>query len=378
MSPTAALQRTGLSSELMHQPEFYLRVLRGIATANWAGLMVLVWVLTWMALSPAMSWGQLGAFRAVFVFIVVEFALGTLLLEYLTRTRAWYQSIPRLGLNRLQQLTTVVLVWDGVHVLGAFEALGGFHGPLVALLPLLGLTPFVMLPRRRAWVASGLLLCAVGLMGAGQLLGWLPPLGAIGGDFLRVPDSTPMVIVVLLSCLFAGSVVGANLGRSFAPCRMPPEQRLAQSLGGFSVATLRRRTLEEEGRLGTTLSTACVLLLDVQGLQEHMAVEGMDAGWTRLRQLSEAIGRQTRSDLDTFAYLGEGRFGLLLPTSDTQSATEVAQRIQQDVCDSQPGIRLRFAVVGLQPAGLGEVRALEAYLQEGLGRMEAVPTAPAS
>ncbi len=328
------------------QPEFYLQVLQRICIANFAALALVLVVSGLFFATPGLWLSPQGPLGAMFVFIAVEFFVYNSILAGLLRFRGWYLRTPRLGLNRLMHLTWVVLIWDAIHVLGAFFVFGGFHGPAVVLLPLLCLVAFIMLPARKAGMACGLLAAGLLLVGILQMTGLVYPLGALGVNFTRVPESTPAAMLIVLVGLATAVLIGSRLHRWLG---LPEgaEYNLAlmdRRFGCFTRDTLSQRLADESQREKQFNSVSSFVVIGIDGLDAYVAAHGIDEGWQRLIDTSALITRQTRADLDTTAYLGGGRFGVLLPTARADKASEVAQRVVTDAQGADMALRLGVGV----------------------------------
>lgn len=312
-----------------HQPEFYLHALRAICIGNSLALLVVAGIAGFFAYSENLVWETVDNFNVLFEFIVLEFFAFNCLLFLLLRYKSWYEKTPREGLNKLRHLTWVVLLWDGVHFLIGFEVFGGFHGPFVILLPIICVLAFQALPVREALIACGTLGTALVTLALAQVTDHVFPLGALGSNFTRVPDSTGAVAAVVLTGTAASVFLGWRLQSWLGATTVGSGALhfLDHRFGCFTEATLKLRSEEESRRVFRNASASAFLLIRVENLVQTMQSSGIDASWDTLQQTQRVIANNTRSDLDTCAYLGNGRFGVLLPTATTAQAEAVAGRI---------------------------------------------------
>jgi len=348
------------------QPEFYLQVLQRVCAANYAALALVMVVSGLFFITPGLWWSAQGPLGTMFGFVVVEFLVFNTILAGLLRYRGWYLRTPRLGLNRLTHLTGVVLIWDAIHVLGVFFVFGGFHGPAVVLLPLLCLVAYIMLPARKAAIACILLAVGLLLVGGAQMSGLIYPLGALGVNFTRVPESTPAAILIVLAGLGTATLIGSPLHRWLG---LPEgaEYNLAlmdRRFGCFTLETLSQRVADESQREEEFDSAASFVVIGIDGLDAYVAANGIDEGWQRLIDISALIVQQTRADLDTAAYLGGGRFGVLLPTATSEKAAEVAQRVLADALSAYATLRLGVGIAQVPRNSSDGDRLLETCIAE--------------
>ncbi len=341
-----------------HQPEFYLHALRVICIGNALALLAVIAIAIYFASSTQMVWTSVGPFNQLFEFITLEFFVFNCVLFLMLRYRSWYQKTPRLGLNKLRYLTWVVLAWDGVHFLIGFEVFGGFHGPFVILLPLLCVLAFLALPGRAALIACASLGVALLALAVAQSSDHFFPLGALGINFTRVPESTGVVAAVALAGTAASVYLGWRLQNWLGTTQLGTGALsfIDPRFDCFTAATLERRTQEERHRVTESASTSAFLLIGVEDLAETVQAEGIDAGWEALQRAQEVIAANTRSDLDTCAYLGQGRFGILLPTAGYAQAENIAGRILEATAHS-PGPRPLHLGYGITEITGGEVPA---------------------
>ena len=242
--------------------------------------------------------------------------------------------------NKLQHLTWAVLAWDAVHVIGAFELFGGFRGPFVVLLPLLVLGAFLILPRRAALLSTAaMVLALLGLAGL-QYQGWLYPYGALGINFTLLPQSLPLNVGVIVVALLVGVKLGDYLGgrQRLEPWGLAVSALYDPRFGCFSRETLAHRCADEVERARRYGQPPALALLALEGLDTLVAERGPDAADAALEALWQQISLHTRHDLDTCAYLGDGVFGLLLPTADTRQAQQVADRVSDRMHQFAPEI----------------------------------------
>lgn len=322
------------------QPEFYLQVLWAVCRANWLALLLVTCLVLAFRFAPGYYWPQTGPMNTLYTFVAVEFALFNLALWGLLRYRGWYQATPRKKVNKLQHLTWAVLAWDAVHVIGAFELFGGFRGPFVVLLPLLVLGAFLILPRRAALLSTAaMVLALLGLAGL-QYQGWLYPYGALGINFTLLPQSLPLNVGVIVVALLVGVKLGDYLGgrQRLEPWGLAVSALYDPRFGCFSRETLAHRCADEVERARRYGQPPALALLALEGLDTLVAERGPDAADAALEALWQQISLHTRHDLDTCAYLGDGVFGLLLPTADTRQAQQVADRVSDRMHQFAPEI----------------------------------------
>ncbi len=314
------------------QPEHYLAILSGLCRANWLALGIIFALGAWLMHGAAFTWPRTGHFTSLYILIALEFGLGNLALALALHFRGWYQRMPREALNRLHHLTVIVLIWDGLHVLGAVEAFGGLNGPLAPVLPLLLMVGFLILPLRQALGFALAFMLSLVVLVLLQISGVLYAPGALGDNFRLLPESLPLSLLVMLAT--AGAVI--SLGSAwrnrldFGALGSHPDDLINPHFGCFTVTTLERRLAEELPRGHRHGSPTSYVLIRLDKLEELMRSEGLDGIDKQLTLLSAAILKHTRLDLDTCAYLGNGCFAVLLPTASRPIAQAVVQRIVFD------------------------------------------------
>ncbi len=329
------------------QPEHYLAVLGGLCRAHWLALLVVVLVAFWIRASSSLHWPQTGYFTELYVLIALEYGLANLCLTLALQFRGWYERTPRAKLNRLRQLTLLVLLWDGLHVLGAMLVFGGLNGPLTPLVPLLVLAGFVMLPQAHALRFALGVLVVLSLATALQYFEFLHPEGALGATLRVMPDSIPlnflMILAISLPAIVVGSGVRERLERAFHG--QHPVNLMDARFGCFTPASLERRCGEELRRGQQHGSPTSLMLIQVGNTAELLQNDGLDGIEIVLSRLAEIMKTQTRLDLDTWAYRGNACFGVLLPTASSEAAAAVQRRIVNSAGLLIPQARLGIGLV---------------------------------
>lgn len=319
------------------QPEDYLAILRGICAANWLALATMLGTgLLIRAVEPTL-WRMAGHTTLVFWLVAIEFGLLNLALSWALHDRGWLERTPREALNRLRQLLHIVLCWDAIHVLGAIEAFGGLSSPLLALIPVLILMAYLILPTPAAHWQAGALLLGLTLIVALQLQGVLHAGGAFG-PALQAPAPWPWLTVLLIAPLLLAMVILAHRVRLSPGLVHRPGAPRQDAFGLWHQDTLLRRLNEEcrrGERLGSSLSLVIIRISDFDRLN---AQQGYAASRARLAELATRILEVTRQDLDTAASWDDVSFALLLPTADAKGAQAVCERLRQR-CATSPGLR---------------------------------------
>ena len=308
--------------QLRYQPEHYLAVLTGLSQANWLALVLLVGIFI-----ATGGWPSNPSMCVLFGAVGAGFIVANLLLSLCLKYRGWLQKAPRSALNRLRQLTAVVLFWDAIHVLGLFDLFGGLQGPFAALLPVLVVISFNMLPRKSAILASGLLIFGVVTLLGLEELGVLIPLHAVIDESQAAALQSSRAFALVLAAISIASlfityrqVDGVNIHNR------GPKDLCDPRFNCFSLACWHARLGSELIRGHAQKSTTSVVTV---GLKSADVASDFDAVNVQLRLLAAAALNSTRQDLDTLSYIGNLQFALLLPTATQDKCDEVVARIQQ-------------------------------------------------
>lgn len=359
--------RPGARPLAPQQPEDYLAILRGICAANWLALATMLGAgLLIRAVEPTL-WRMAGHITLAFWLVAIEFGLLNLALSWALHDRGWLERTPREALNRLRQLLHIVLCWDAIHVLGAIEAFGGLSSPLLALIPVLILMAYLILPTPPAHWQAGALLFGLTLIVALQLQGVLHAGGAFGVA-LQAPGLWPWLTVLLIAPLLLAMVFFAHRVRLSPGLVHRPGAPLHDALGLWHKDTLLRRLNEEcqrGARLGSSLSLVIIRIRDFDTLN---ARQGYAASRARLAELATRILEVTRQDLDTAASWDDVSFALLLPTADVKGAQAVCERLRQR-CATSPVMQdaaLHFGVAASTSQIRKSPEALERAALEAL------------
>jgi diguanylate cyclase (GGDEF)-like protein len=79
------------------------------------------------------------------------------------------------------------------------------------------------------------------------------------------------------------------------------------------------------------------LMFDIDHFQVYNDRQGVDAGDAWLRSIGGIVRKKIRTPSDRIIYFGNGRFIVILPDSDLEDATHVAERIRHHVDATQRG-----------------------------------------
>ncbi len=189
----------------------------------------------------------------------------------------------------------------------------------------------------RAWVASSLAALTAGEVDEATVTfrfqrsdeseAWLEAHARLG----RSPEGAPQELVLALRDATDRKAAEGELLAAFEQM-----EAMAQTDGLTGLANRRRfdemlnREYRRAMREGTSLS---LVLVDADRFKLFNDRYGHAAGDDCLRQLAAAVGGAARRPGDLAARFGGEEFVLLLPNTGQEGATEVAERLRQDVLE---------------------------------------------
>ncbi|MGJ8670968.1 MAG: hypothetical protein ACSHXK_15895 [Oceanococcus sp.] len=317
---------------LQFQPEQYLSILRGVCAANWLALAMLATIFivsgVWPLNNPTIGF--------LFAFVAVEHISANLILTLALKYRGWLQKTPRQALNRLRQLTALVLAWGGLHVLGAFDLFGGLQGPMAAMLPILGLIAFIILPRSSAAWACAIWYCSILLLIGLQAAGIIIPLpDLLDESQVMALQSKPVFALVLSGISIASVIFAYRLVHGLGFHDQGSNRLFDPRFNCFSLECWHQRLQDELTRSYAQNSTTSIVILGLKAHEADTQSIDFDELTFQLQGLAAAALTRTRQDLDTVTYIGNGRFAVLLPTANQEKCIGAIGRIQSYFPDAE-------------------------------------------
>lgn len=339
-----------------------LGILRGLVILAWLGVAAAVGIELWIRMCSDLEWPLLGGFSFTYNAILIEFAVNTAVLTALLIQRDWYERVPRESPNRLRWLLVVVLVWEGLHLFGAFHVTGSLNGPLLPLLPVLLVAALVALPGGYGWGLAAYLL--VGHLAILMLenSGMIHARGLLADAFSLDVPATVAGLLALAGVLAAATVMGVIVRRGMHPGNgtLSRLQRLDYTTGLFRRAFLDERINAELGRTRRQGGQMALLLLVLEG-------RDFDKAESDLQSAAQRLVGMLRLESDTPARYAPNMLAVLLPAAGSEGMQTVIRRIADTFSNSDLAAHLRLGAavtrgLGVDRAGL--VRVAEAALQQ--------------
>jgi GGDEF domain-containing protein len=338
-----------------------LSLLRGLVVLAWVGVAAGATAEIWIRYFSDHDWPQLGGFSFTYNAVLLEFALNTAVLTLLLIQGDWYERVPRESSNRLRWLLVAVLVWEGLHLFGAFHVTGSLQGPLLPLLPLLLAGALVVLPGRSGWWLAGYLLTGHLMVLLLESTGKIHKTGLLS-DVFSLNASVSSLGLLALACIVATALALGVVARRWIYPDMgllSPSQRLDHATGLFRRAFLDQRLEAELGRTRRQGGHLALLLLAPERRGRAALAEA------DLRKLALRLLGMLRLESDTPARFGPGVFAILLPAADAAGLGHFVQRLTQELSEEGQMIPLRAAAVvtnGNAVDGPGLIRTIEEAL----------------
>jgi diguanylate cyclase (GGDEF)-like protein len=365
-------------------PEDFLALLRGAVGLAWVGVIGMAALKIGVHLA-GVPWPQLGGFDATYLMILAEFTLTAAALSVLAIRHDWFERVPRAASQKLRALLTLVIAWLTVHLLGAFHLLGGLHGPLLPLLPMLVATAFMALPRSGAWAVATLLVAGHGVVVLLEYNGWIQTPGLLAPLFHV--DGAPGQLVLALA-LGAAAGLGVLVRRQLdhAGANLHRGSRVNPLTGLYEQEFLMERLTTEMERQRRQGGTLTLLMVEFDGFPAYTTAYGYEAGREVLRHAAGVLIRHTRHDMDTPARYAPTTFALLLPDARKDKAADIAERLRAAMADVSQGAlhpRAGMACVvdahGLSPGAVvvAAGKALKQAQADGVPVQLDVPLKPA-
>lgn len=366
-------------------PEDFLALLHGAVGLAWAGVLGMAALKIGVHLA-GVPWPALGGFDTTYYLILAEFTLTAAALSVLAIRHDWFERVPRAASQKLRALLTLVIVWLSLHHLAAFHLLGGLHGPLLALLPVLVATAFMALPRSGAWAVATLLITGHVVVVLLEYNGWVQSPGLLAPLFhLDGVPGQAVIALGLVGAVLLGVLVRRQLDRAGA--NLHRGSRVNPLTGLYEQEFLLERLTTEMQRQRRQGGTLTLLMVEFDGFAAYTTAYGYEAGREVLRHAAGVMIRQTRHDMDTPARYAPTTFALLLPDARKDKAAEIAERIRaamaevsQDALHPRAGMACVVDAQGVSPGAVlvAAGKALKHAKADGVPVQIDVPLKPGS
>jgi diguanylate cyclase (GGDEF)-like protein len=249
---------------------------------------------------------------------------------------------------------------------------GGFSGPVVMLAPLIPIYSMLLINNRIAWV-SLLLVCLV--LGALFLMDY-------NGYTPQNPNTQAQILVgrfiTLFSLCLASTLVVWSFARISRGLLVEIER---QSVTDYLTGIFNRRGIEaillsEVGRARRTDSWLSVIITDVDHFKQYNDLNGHQAGDLCLIKVAQIIEASSVRTADVAGRFGGEEFIVILPGTDRDGATKVAENIRTRVLTENipygPGnpapVSLTFGVISARGHAIDSVEQLIRHADAALYR----------